>query len=292
MIGTRYHFSDSYAEVLDRGTFEPRIYPATKDGSINGEPVLLSQAQLDEKLQDQGSYVYSSQMLLNPVADSSQGFKREWLRYYGESGEPENCNWYLLVDAANGKRKHNDYTSIWAVGLGDDGRYYAVPEIRDRLNLTERTERLIELHRQYRPIQVRYEQYGMQSDIAYIQKVMEEKKYRFDIIEVAGPSSKIDRIKRLVPLFENGNIMLPETHKVVDFEGKTQDLVKAFREEEYVAFPVPRHDDMLDALAKITETEGRNAMVLSDKKIPLNLEWPESSGKRKTKARVRNWKTI
>ena len=40
-----------------------------------------------------------------------------------------------------------------------------------------------------------------------------------------------------------------------DYNGKTEDLVKIFIEEEYMAFPVPIHDDMLDSLARIAEPD-------------------------------------
>ena len=155
-----------------------------------------------------GVYVFSCQMLQNPVADSSQGFRREWIKHY--DGKLSGLiDWYLLIDPANGKRKSNDYTTMWGVGLGSDGKMYAIPEIRDRLNLTERANALIKLHRKYRPIEVRYERYGMQADIAFIMKVQEEQNYRFDIIEVAGLTNKNDRIKRLIPLYENGDILHP-----------------------------------------------------------------------------------
>jgi len=272
-IGTRYHFADSYKIIIERGTATARIHPATHDGSSSGVPVFLTDEQLQNKRRDFGIYTFSCQMLQNPIADALQGFKRTWLRHY-RGQPPPNCNWYLLVDPANGKRKNNDYTTMWAVGLGEDRKYYAIPEVRDRLNLTERAARLIALHRKYRPKQVRYEQYGIQADVAYILKCQEEENYRFDIIEVAGPTSKEDRIKRLVPLYESGGIYHPERFVVTDYEGKARDLIQDYIEQEFVAFPVPLHDDMLDGLARITENEGRQ--LNSDKKIPLFLQWPEA----------------
>jgi predicted phage terminase large subunit-like protein len=430
-IGTRYHFSDTYKVIMDRGTATPRIHAATHDGSMTGTPVFLTQEQLDEKRRDQGPYVFSCfvggtsvtksdwntasieslcvgdkvvgysfpqgkgnktkliettviaisnrvenvsrftfesgrsvictedhkfytgrrgieiggtdhrksyaklgldkmslkaaisvidmlymqgtrdfgrnkrdnlvkieklgeqtvyniqtesgnyiangyatkncQMLQNPVADGSQGFKREWKRTF-ESQTLSGCNWYLLVDAANGKRKSNDYTSIWAVGLGSDEKYYCIPEVRDRINLTERANRIIDLHRKYKPIQVRYEKYGMMADVEYIMAVQEKKQYRFDIYEVSGSTSKTDRIKRLVPLFETGKIYLPESYYVTDYEGKSRDLIHDFIEEEFIPFPVPLHDDMLDALSRICEIEGTRHG--EDTKSILTLEWP------------------
>jgi hypothetical protein len=70
---------------------------------------------------------------------------------------------------------------------------------RDRLNLTQRTKRLFELHRKWKPIEVRYEEYGLQADIEHIEGEMETQKYRFKIIKVGGPVRKEERIKRLIP---------------------------------------------------------------------------------------------
>jgi phage terminase large subunit-like protein len=270
-IGTRYHFADTYKTIIERGTAEPRIHAATDDGSETGNPVFLTQEQLSEKRRDMGPYVFGCQMLQNPIADSAQGFKREWLRYF-DGEPPKNCNWYLLIDAANGKRKNNDYTAIWAVGLGEDGNQYCIPEVRDRLNLTERANRIIALHRKYKPVQVRYERYGMMADIVYIREIMSQQQYRFDIIEVAGPQSKIDRIKRLIPGFENSKRYLPSKYYVTDYEGKTRDLIQDFIEQELIPFPVPLHDDMLDSLARIEEEEGKDS--LSGKPIMLKLDYP------------------
>ena len=203
----------------------------------------------------------NSQILLNPKADSMQGFKREWLRKF-KIIKQEKLNWYLLFDGASSKKKGSDYTAGWAAGLGVDGNYYCVPIVRDRLNLKERADKVFEAHRKYRPVQTRYEKYGLMSDIEHFQSRMEQENYRFTITEVAGQTSKHDRIKRLVPLFEAGRIWIPESHNVTDWQRTTVDLVHSFIEEEYMAFPVGLHDDMMDALARIAEPD-------------LKLTWPK-----------------
>lgn len=264
MIGTRYHSNDSYRAMIDRQVFVPRIYTATIDGTVDGEPVLLNREQLAKKRRDMGPYTFGAQMLQNPTADATQGFKREWLKYYDESPEDigPSCNRYILVDAANDKRKSNDYTAMWVVGLGQDGNYYALDIVRDRLNLTERADRLMQLHRTWKPIEVRYERYGMMADIQHIQHVQKQKNYRFDIVEVAGSTPKNDRIRRLIPLFEQGKLYLPASLHKTDYEGQTRDLVSDFIEQEFTCFPVPLHDDLLDGLARIAEPE-------------LSLTWPK-----------------
>lgn len=257
MIGTRYAFADTYKTMMDRGVFKARIYTATVDGTVDGEPVMLSRETIAQKRRDMGPYIFGAQMLQNPTADATQGFKRDWVKYY--DGTPDDVsgstNRYMLVDAANDKRKSSDYTAIWVIGVGQDGNYYALDIVRDRLNLTERAARVMQLHRKWKPRQVRYERYGMMADIQHIKHRQNEENYRFDITEVAGQTPKTDRIRRLIPIFEQGKFYLPNTLHKTDYEGNTRDLVADFVEQEFVPFPVPMHDDMLDALARIAEPD-------------------------------------
>lgn len=260
MIGTRYHFNDTYRPMMERGTFVARVYTATKDGTVDGEPVLLNREQLAKKRRDMGPYTFACQMLQDPKADETQGFKTEWMRYY-KASDGAGMNKYILVDAANGKRPSNDYTAMWVIGLAEDKNYYALEIIRDRLNLTQRTALLMKLHRKWRPTQVRYEKYGLMADIEHIKSLQENENYHFDIIEVGGSTPKNDRIKRLIPIFEQGRFYLPNSQWYTDYEGSVLDMVNVFTEQEYKPFPVAVHDDMMDALARIAEPE-------------LPLDWP------------------
>lgn len=265
-VGTRWHFNDAYKTIKDRGTAIPREHPGKIGGVEEGESVFWPEEVHLQKRRDMGPYTYAAQILMNPKADAMQGFKREWLRFYSKI-KPEEMNTYILVDAASSKKKGSDYTSMWVIGLGKDGNYYALDFVRDRLNLKERGDRLFELHRKWKPKQVRYERYGMMGDIEHIKSRQEDESYRFDITEVAGQTSKTDRIKRLLPIFEQGRFYLPKSLFITNWERVPVDLVHAFIEEEYMAFPVSIHDDMLDALARICEPD-------------LKLVWPKESTKK------------
>lgn len=254
-IGTRYHFNDTWKAILDRGVAKPRIHTATKDGTLYGEPVFLSREALDTKRRAMGSYVFSSQMLQNPLADTSMGFKKEWLNHYDNFPTKKYFNYYILVDPASAKKKTSDYSVMLVMALGQDNNYYLVDAIRDRMNLTERTKKLFEFVRKYNPIAVGYERYGMQSDIEHIKYVMEQEHFRFRIIELGGAMAKEDRIRRLVPLFETNRIYLPHKILFIDSERKVRDFIKEFIEDEFLAFPVAGHDDMLDAMARIVEED-------------------------------------
>lgn len=266
MAGTRWHFNDAYRTVVQRGSFIAREHPGRKGGTEDGESVYWSDEIHLKKRADYGPYTYAAQILMNPKADAMQGFKREWLRNYKQIAI-DKLNWYVLVDAASSKKRGSDYTAIWAVGLGMDGNYYCVPICRDRLNLKERADRVFAAHRKYRPLQVRYERYGLMSDTEHMQARMETENYRFNITEVGGLTSKPDRIKRLLPMFEQGRIWLPESCHVTDWQKVPVDLVQAFVEEEYMAFPVGLHDDMLDSLARIAEPDF--PLIWPKKSVPI-----------------------
>ncbi len=254
-IGTRYHFADAYKTVIDRGTAIPRIHAATHDGTPEGYPVLLTRQSLSDKRRDAGPYIFSAQYLLNPKADETQGFLRAWVDDRHSGASWTHMNTYLLFDPASAKKKTSDYTAAWVVGLSSDQRIYVLDILRDRLNLQQRTKTLFEWHRKYSPIETRYEKYGKDSDIEHVLGEQKKQNYRFEIKEVGGRTSKNDRIKRLIPYFEQSRIVLPRTLHYTGYDGKTRDLVHDFVEQEYLGFPVGVHDDMLDALARLLEPD-------------------------------------
>lgn len=252
-VGTRYHYNDPYAEIMKRGAATPRIYPGTNNGQTDGEPVLWSRDFMAQKRRKMGPYVFACQILQDPKADEVQGFKKEWLRFWG-CEKIDNLNKYLLCDPAGEKKKENDYTIMLVIGLGPDENYYLIDGIRDRLNLAERTQKLFWLHRKYSPIATGYEKYGKDSDIEHIEDIQRRENYRFPIIPLGGLTPKNDRIRKLIPIYSIHRFFLPDELMFVDHERQQRDLVKEFIDEEYYAFPVGLHDDIFDCQARILDS--------------------------------------
>jgi phage terminase large subunit-like protein len=260
VAGTRYHFADTYGALMKRGSVKLRSYPCTKDGTENFTPdncVMMQPETLRQKRISQGPYTFGTQMLLNPKGDNQQAFNDQWLKFtYGnDAPNPIGMNVYILCDPASEKKKTSDYTTFWVIGLGSDQNYVALDVVRDRLNLTERAARLFDLHKHWRPRGVGYEKYGMQADVEHIKSEMERRNYRFEITELGGQTPKLDRIRRLIPVFEQGRMFLRRSKTYTDYQGLTVNLIEQFIEEEYKAFPVMSHDDMLDCLARIVDPE-------------------------------------
>jgi phage terminase large subunit-like protein len=251
-IGTRYHFNDAYRTMMERGSVIQRIYPATDDGTMDGNPVFLAEKSLQAKRRDMGPYIFGCQMLQDPKADGAMGFKEEWLEY--RVIEPQgHWNYYITVDPASAKKRDSDYTVMTVIALGSDLCYYLIDGIRARMNLTERTNNLFKLVRKWKPLNVGYEQYGLQADIEHIKYVQQIENYSFKITPVGGSMPKNDRIRRLVPIFEQHRFILPHRLLYKDEEGSARDFVKILKDTEFIPFPVAVHDDMMDCISRIVE---------------------------------------
>ncbi len=252
-LGTPYHLRSTYHEIVERGLVKLRQYPCTVDGTPDGTPVFLSPEELAKWRKKLGPYDFSSQMLVNPLADEAQGFKEDWIQYYDGKLDHRMMNVYLLVDPASAKKKNSDYTAMQVWGASADENYYLLDAIYDRLNLDERTDRLFHFHRLYHPLKVGYEQYGMQADVAHIKYVQREQQYRFAIVELGGNVPKSDRIRAMIPSWSGGRRWLPRRLLKRSVQGKTYDVVQILVQDGLLCFPVGAKDDDIDCAARLED---------------------------------------
>jgi phage terminase large subunit-like protein len=257
-IGTRYHANDLYGEIMKRGSAKPRIYAATDTGRADGLPIFMTAERWANVRRDVGAYTLACQYLQNPKQDGAMGFKAEWLRWYPVGAHPPRAgmNVYIVVDGAKGFKTKNDYTVMTVWGFAADGNKYLLDAFRGRVNLGDRAARLFGLVHKWRPSAVGYEEDSAQADLDFMNLEMKRLNWRFNIIPIPTHGvSKIPRILRLQPDFQNGRIWLPERLLFQDHQGETRDFVADLRFEEYDMFPVCKHDDMLDCCANIYAPE-------------------------------------
>lgn len=261
MIGTRYHFNDTYRMILERGSAIPRLYPATDDGTPRGKPVYLTPEQLAKKFRDMGPYTFASQMLLNPIADSKESFQRAWFanRYDPRKVSWQNMSRCLLCDPATAMKKDSDYTAMAVIGIADDENVYLLDYFRDRLSIHQRAGELIRMHRLWKPQYTGYEEYGIQADITFIKMEQNRLPYHFGIQELGGKLKKPDRIKRLIPICANGKFWLPHEIFRTNYEGRLEEQVGILIEQEFLGFPVSVHDDGMDCISRYFDVNGFSA---------------------------------
>ena len=191
----------------------------------------------------------------NAHASSSQDVMKEhWLRFWEHLPTPGNR--YIIVYPPHEKKTHPE-TVMWVLELRDDRNYYALEMIREEMNPVERSDRVIELHRAYKPIRTGYEKRGLVTDIRHVEDRQSVENYRFRIDEIPVLSEN-DRVMRLVPLFEAGRVILKKDHH----------LLPVFKDEEFLPYPLSFHADMLEGLSMIldmrTSFPSEGSLSLSD----------------------------
>jgi hypothetical protein len=219
-IGTRYDFADTYQSMMDRKVVKTRIYPATHDGTADGNPVFLTPAEWAIKKKKLLPSTMAAQQLMNPAAGSQSMFRMEWLRPW--EVRPRTLNIYILVDPAHrpNRAARTDRTAMAVIGMDSASNLYFLDGFCHRMNLDIRWKNLRSLYRTWSKADgvmlcnVGYERFGAQSDIEHFESEMRKPgETVFPIQEVAwpqeGPVSKEDRVERLVPDFKNSQFFLP-----------------------------------------------------------------------------------
>jgi len=189
-----------------------------------------------------GPYMFAALYMNCPTAAINQVFRRDWIHYFDH--QPNDCVYCTSVDLASAKEEESsnpDYTVIMTAGVSPkENRIFVVHYTRGRLDPGETVNAIFDHVRAYKPIEVIVESIGYQRTLNYwIRKRMNQLNMLFYINELRGLSgSKIDRIRGLQPYFSEDRIAI-KTH--------LREL-----EQELLAFPKGRHDDLADALSMQT----------------------------------------
>jgi hypothetical protein len=217
VIGTRYHFADTYQTIMDRKAAVPRIYPATEDGTKNGHPVLLSPFQWERKKRTSLDSTLACQQLCSPLAGSQRMFNVNDLQVY--EARPRTMQCYLLVDPARSKKKNSADTAMVVIGIDTQGNKYLLDGVAHKMDLMERWRWFRDLWQKWidapgvMAVIAGYESFGAQADLDYIKERQQLEGCQFEIIELAWPrdgeESKGDRIQRLVPDVKGHRFYMP-----------------------------------------------------------------------------------
>lgn len=284
-VGTRYATDDTYQVILDRDILTPRIYPATDDGTIDGNPVFIEQDAWDILKKSKSEYIISCQQLLNPAAGSLRELKDEWIRRW--EVRPKNLNIYILVDPASSKKKGTSNTAMAIIGIDAQFNKYLLDGACHKMDLAEKWANLKMFRNKWlrepgiQTVQIGYEKYAHQSDIEHFEEMMRIEKISFPIEIVSwtrdGTTAKDDRIRRLIPDHKNWRFFYPEVNKRTkrmveaeavgnrslvakpikrkDHNNKVYELTNYIIRTEYTRFPSSQTKDFLDAMSRIYDMD-------------------------------------
>lgn len=294
-VGTRYHFGDTYNSIIERGALTVRLRPATDNGQPDGNPVLITKEQWEQKKIIQGPATIACQMLQNPIAGQQAMFDVTDLQVY--EVRPQTLNVYIMVDPARSMKKGSANTAIAVIGVDANRNKYLLDGINHRLDLKGRWESLKAMRKAWinqRGVQgvwIGYESFGAQADMDYFTERMEVEQDSFPIVELKWPrdgeGSKDDRVQRLGPDFRAHKFFIPyETKESLtsqqqksktighgyriakpikrkDSDGNIYDLTKMFK-EQVMFYPFAPLKDLIDAASRIYDMEPRPPVLIDE----------------------------
>jgi predicted phage terminase large subunit-like protein len=189
---------------------------------------------------DEGPYMFACLYMNTPTAAINQVFSRSWMKYYEEI-KHRDMVYCTSVDLASAKKEESsdpDYTVVLTCAVSAKyNEIYVVHYTRGRFDPGETINAVFDHVRAYKPLEVIVESIGYQRTLNYwMRKRMKFHNLLFYINELKGlTGSKVDRIRGLQPYFSNGQIFLKARMTEI--------------EQELLAFPKGRHDDLVDALS-------------------------------------------
>lgn len=298
-VGTRYSYADTYDAIIKKGSVQVRLYPATADGLMDGQPILLSQEEWDRRKRDQGEATIACQMLQNPLAGHQRMFNVEDLREY--EIRPETLNVFVLVDPARSIKKDSDNTAVIVIGLDYNSNKYLLDGYNHKMDLAERWQRTRDMYIKWRrqpgvqSVRVGYEAFGAIADLDYFRERQVAEKIGFPIDELTWPRngevSKVDRVQRLGPDFRNHKFFLPystdpdnltssqrrakqdgyeyriaKVIKQKDRDSQVYDLSEHFKQQVHY-FPFGGKKDVVDAAARIYDMEPKAPILIDESSL-------------------------
>lgn len=216
-IGTRYSYADTYEAIIKKGSVVPRIYTATKNGLMDGDPVLFPPDVWEQKKRDQGEAVIACQMMQNPLSGTQRMFNIEDLQEY--EIRPETLNVYILIDPARSRKKDSANTAMVVIGVDYASNKYLLDGMNHKMDLQERWQNMRLLWAKWKQapgvqsLRIGYESFGAIADMDYFKERISTERIPMQIDEVQwpreGPGSKIDRVQRLGPDLRMHRFYLP-----------------------------------------------------------------------------------
>jgi hypothetical protein len=296
-VGTRYHFGDTYNSIMERGALTSRLHAATDNGQPDGNPVLMTPQQWEDKKIIQGPATIACQMLQNPIAGQQAMFDVNDLQVY--EVRPQTLNVYILVDPARSMKKGSANSAIAVIGIDSARNKYLLDGINHRLDLRGRWEAVRDMRKLWmnkRGVQglwVGYESFGALADLDYFKERMEVEQNSFPIVELTWPrdgeGSKDDRVQRLGPDLRSHKFFIPsDTKTLTSNQEKCKNIGQEFRiakaikrrdsdgniydlsvmlKEQIMFYPFAPLKDLIDATSRIYDMEPRPPVIIDESEL-------------------------
>ena len=268
-IGTRWFQEDmiNYIKENEPGYAKYKMTVVDDEGNPI-YPKRFDESVLEAKKEEMGTYMYATQMMLDPTPLEKMIFKPQWTRYYNVAPNTKNI---LCIDPAIGETKRHCDSAFIVAGGADNGLIYLLETISGQLNPTEQVKLAFALIRKYEIKKLVVENIAFQEMLAQAIEIERERvndkgekvneDVHFSVVRETpgGKDSKDARIKSMIPYFENGKILISKDMKKLE---------KQLRE-----YPYGKKRDLIDALAYAIRNTGHlKAIVKKEVLDPFSFE--------------------
>jgi len=269
-IGTRWFTEDMINYVKTKEPGYAHYFMTVIDDK--GDPIYpkrFDKEVLDAKKEEMGSYMYATQMLLNPLPLSKMIFKPYWNRYYDMPPETKNI---LAVDPAIGETKQHCDSAFIVAGGAPNGLIYLKEAISGQYSLDEQIRLVFALIRKYNIKKLVVETIAYQEALAQAIELERDKTdddgvkinedVHFSVIREipGGRDAKDARIKGMIPYFESGKILIPKDvgKYEIEYGDKTLHISREMRklEKQLREYPYGKKRDLIDVLAYVIRNMG------------------------------------
>jgi len=265
-IGTRWFQEDMINYIKEN---EPG-YAKYKMTVVNDEgrpiyPKRFDESVLEAKKEEMGTYMYATQMMLDPTPLERMIFKPQWTRYYNIAPATKNI---LCVDPAIGETKRHCDSAFIVAGGADNGLIYLLATMSGQYNLTEQVKLVFALIRKYEIKKLVVETIAYQEALAQAIEIERDRKdengikvnedVHFSIVREVpgGKDSKEKRIESMIPYFEYGKVLL------------TKDMKKL--EKQLREYPYGKKRDLIDVLAYALRNIGYSKIRVKEPVYDVN----------------------
>lgn len=283
--GTTYDYRDIHMVWKKLAEQDKKIFllyaPVKNLGNGYESPFCekFSPEGLSEIRKEQGSAIFSSQYLLEPIDEDDAPFKKNQIQYIDKINLPKPrppC--FTTVDPAISESERADMTCITTAFFDSDGNLFVFDIQKGHFSTTKTLDIIFKIHRNYKPDSIGIESVAFSKLYFYIISEKEKETNEclpIEKLERNTMRSKSYRIMQLQPYFENKKIFF------------CSDLDKEYIEDIILRWrPLKRsqEDDLLDTLSDLFQIASipdktENNVVKTD--FSDWTEWLESDNQEK-----------
>lgn len=267
--GTPFNKNDILYEAVESGAWAVNVWPICEKFPCTREEFrgaweerftydfVLEQYELSKKTGQLDAFY--RELMLRIMSDDDRLVAPEDIQWYSRHqllSQRSRFNFFITTDWSTSEKKGADYAAISVWALNNNGDWFWVDGVRDRLDTGKQVDELFRLVAAYRPMSVGIEVTGQQGGfVPWLQREMLSRNIWFTLASygnsnnpgVRPDSDKISRFQLVVPLFKSRKIYYPE-------ELRTHATVAAHVEEITMATPTgfkTKNDDCVDTVSML-----------------------------------------